>query len=59
MLKFVGALVVASLIGVGLAFIIARVRFDRKPPERISKDPTVQQEYDQAVTPNKEEGEDQ
>lgn len=29
MLKFVGAIVVATLIAVGIAWIVARVRFDR------------------------------
>lgn len=38
MLKFVGALVVASLIAVGLSFILARVRFDRKKDDDNNKE---------------------
>lgn len=34
MLKFVGAVVVASLIAIGLGYLIARVRFDRKPENK-------------------------
>lgn len=38
MLKFVGAIVVASLIAIGIGFIIARVRFDRKPSDNKEKE---------------------